>query len=89
MTGLFVANALPFRHRREGGTRLIIGGHGFHGYDLQVTLDRNECRIQSASGSEIPCLVPKASEDSTSVDLRVSSNGIESVSKNAVLYLSR
>lgn len=86
-TGLFAANAIPFRHGRAGGTRLIIGGWGFAN-GVAVKVGAKTCAIVRVSATEIVCKVPKYSGGSNSVSVTVSLNGAQTVMTKAVLYMS-
>lgn len=85
-SGLFVANAVPFRHGRAGGTKLILGGWGFE-KGVSVKVGAKECAVVSVSASEIVCTVPAFSGSGNSVDVSVSQGGFSSQLSKAVLYM--
>lgn len=85
--GLFVANAVPLRHGREGGKVLTVGGWGF-GSGTRVFVGSQECVIQNIFPKEILCIVPAFVDDSELVDVKVERNGVDSVLPGAVMYMS-
>lgn len=56
--GLFISNALPWRHGRAGGSMLTIGGWGFK-ESAKVLVGGSDCPIVRRTSSEIVCKVPK------------------------------
>lgn len=84
--GLFVAGAVPFRHGRQGGTGLDIGGSNF-GTLPTVTVGGKSCTVTSSSGSEIRCTVP-ASNVGGLVSVEVNAlEGGSAVLNDAILYM--
>lgn len=87
-SGLFIVNALPFRHGRAGGTVLTIGGWGFV-EGLSANVDGLPCGIESFSSTEIRCTVPAFDGPSNApVDVVVAIGGLTSILTGAVLYMS-
>lgn len=86
-TGLFVVNAVPFRHGRKGGTTVVIGGWGFkHG--LSVTVGNNACVVSARTNSELKCTVPPYKEGPFRVEVTVSVGASTSTLTNAILYMT-
>lgn len=84
--GLFVSNALPFRHGRKGGTLLQIGGWGFT-ENATVSVGNSNCEVIAASSSEIVCQVPPLQGDKLLADVQVSVTSAKSTLEAAVLYM--
>lgn len=85
--GLFVRNALPFRHGRRGGGRLVVGGSGFE-EGASVLVGNGDCAVIHLSGSEIVCRVPPKGGGGNAVSVTVSLNGVSSQLSKAVLYMN-
>lgn len=81
----FVAGAIPYRHGRSGGTKIVIGGGNF-GSSPSVTIGGATCDIVSISNIEITCIVPAGSAGPKT--LSVSSAGQTIDLPKAVLYMS-
>lgn len=86
-TGLMVANAVPFRHGRSGGTKIIIGGWGFES-GVAAFIGGKACPIVKHSDTEITCTVPPFAGGSELVSVRVTVGSVENVLPGAVLYMS-
>lgn len=90
--GLFVTNAIPFRHGRGGGTLLRIGGWGFQSSSSSssavVSVGGKNCPVVSISETEIVCTVPPYSGGSGSVDVSVTVGVSSNTLPKAVLYMS-
>lgn len=86
--GLFVINALPFRHGRKGGSRITIGGWGF-GKGMRVLIGRRPCVViqKKLSAREVVCIVPSGIGLKGPQELVVQRNGRNSVLSKAVLYM--
>lgn len=85
--GLEVINALPFRHGKQGGTLIRIGGSGFS-QKSTVFIGSKPCKIKSISSTVIACTVPAANRGGQSVSLEVRSNGESQTLSKAVLYMN-
>lgn len=83
---LYVANAVPWRHGKAGGTNVIIGGQNF-GSSPTVTIDGATCEITASSDTEITCTVPAVTTGGLK-DLEVSADGVSVLLPEAVLYMS-
>lgn len=87
--GIFVSNAIPFRHGRAGGTLIRIGGWGFQSATpVTVTIGGVNSQIVDTTDSEIVCKVPPFSGSGELKDVVVSVGGVSSVLEKAVLYMS-
>ncbi|PXF47727.1 hypothetical protein BWQ96_02409 [Gracilariopsis chorda] len=83
---LYVANAIPWRHGKAGGTKVMVGGQNF-GTSPTVTIDGATCDVTASSDTEITCIVPAASSGGLK-DLEVSSDGVSVILPEAVLYMN-
>lgn len=86
-----VVNAMPWRHRRNGGTRMTIGGWGFDGIDLKVTVGGKTCSGMKVNTkkTELSCVVPKRPVANTaSYDIVVSQMGMQKKLTKALLYMN-
>lgn len=86
-SGLFAANAVPFRHGRAGGTRIVIGGWGFTN-KANVQVGKKNCVLLRVSATEIVCKVPRHTGGVNSVRVRVTVGRIHSDIPKAVLYMA-
>ena len=84
--GVFVAGAMPFRHGKNGGTKIVIGGRNF-GSSPKVKIGAANCAVTKASNTEITCVVPRNSAGAKSVTVTSSSGGSSSLA-GAVLYMN-
>lgn len=82
--GVFVINAVPFRHGKAGGTNIVIGGVGF-GAVPSVTIGGKGCAVVRSSDKEIVCKVPSGQGKK---DVVVTADGGSSTLENGVLYMS-
>lgn len=84
---IFVANAVPFRHGRQGGSRIRVGGWCFS-QNARVLIAGQNCEIDEVWETEISCVVPDFQGDSDgAVDVAVEADGGRSVLPKAVLYM--
>lgn len=86
-TGLFIANALPFRHGRRGGTPITIGGWGFK-QGATASVGGKVCKIVNIQARQIICTVPAWSGGSRLVAVIVKVGGQQSTLDEAVRYMS-
>lgn len=87
--GVFASNAVPFRHGRNGGTLIRIGGWGFlSNSNASVTVGTKNCPVVELTENEIVCSVPSNLGGSDSVDVTVSVGSATSSLPNAVLYMN-
>lgn len=86
-TGVMVVNALPFRHGKAGGTRILIGGWGF-AEGAAAFIGGKACATVERTETQISCVVPSHGGGSLSVDVKVTVGASESVLTDAVLYMS-
>eukprot|EP00178_Gracilaria_changii_P027577 TRINITY_DN88_c0_g2_i1.p1 TRINITY_DN88_c0_g2~~TRINITY_DN88_c0_g2_i1.p1 ORF type:complete len:1049 (+),score=148.56 TRINITY_DN88_c0_g2_i1:203-3349(+) len=84
-SGVYLANAVPWRHGRGGGTSVIIGGQNL-GDTPSVTVGGSACTVTSSSGTEITCTVPAAGPGLK--DIVVSSGGSSATLPKALLYMN-
>lgn len=87
---MVVMGAMPFRHGREGGGVLRIGGMFFGQEVMEVKVGGKECELKSVSKNWICCTMPKAGagEAGKVVDIEVLKKGGESeVLKRGVWYM--
>ncbi|PXF40247.1 hypothetical protein BWQ96_10051 [Gracilariopsis chorda] len=85
-SGVYVANAVPWRHGKGGGTKVVIGGKNF-GSSPSVSIGGSTCSVTANSETEITCTVPSSS--SGLKDLVVtSSTGVSSTLPKAILYMN-
>lgn len=85
--GLFIVNAVPWRHGRNGGRILSVGGWGFES-GAKVFVGSKPCEVKSLTAREIECVVPAFGSGSQLVDVKVEQGFIESTLPRAVLYMS-
>lgn len=85
-TGLFISNALPFRHGQKGGTTVIIGGWGFQD-GVSVLVGTNKCEILKIDSETIACKVPPLNNGKLLVDVKVSLGMKSSILPKALLYM--
>lgn len=85
--GLFVANALPFRHGKTGGTKVIIGGWGFS-KDTSVMIGGKICATSQRSDREIVCTVPRFEQGSNPADIVVEAGGLRTKLSRSILYMA-
>ncbi|CAN8073805.1 unnamed protein product [Agarophyton chilense] len=81
-TNLYLANAVPWRHGKNGGTTVIIGGQNF-GQSPSVTVGGSSCPVTANTDTEITCVVPASSSGPKSII--VSSGGSSATLFNALL----
>eukprot|EP00178_Gracilaria_changii_P027565 TRINITY_DN88_c0_g1_i1.p1 TRINITY_DN88_c0_g1~~TRINITY_DN88_c0_g1_i1.p1 ORF type:complete len:1061 (+),score=165.22 TRINITY_DN88_c0_g1_i1:929-4111(+) len=82
--GVYVANAIPWRHGKGGGTSVVIGGQNF-GTNPSVTIGGSACSVTAKSASEITCTVPSSS--SGLKDLIVTTVAGSGTLPKAILYM--
>lgn len=85
--GFSIVNALPFRHGRRGGTKLMVGGWGFQ-QGVKVFVGGKVCPVTLVSAKEITCTVPALSGSSQLVPVSVNMDGEKNTLDAAVLYMS-
>lgn len=90
--GWHVVNALPWRHGRNGGTRVTIGGWGFADKDeVRVSIGGAACTaVQvNAKGTEVSCRTPsRPGSGQGPYDVTVTQNGASKTLSKAVLYMN-
>lgn len=86
-TGLFISNALPFRHGRGGGTPITIGGWGFK-QGVKAFIGRKLCKIDNVQPRQLVCTVPAWTTGSRLVEVSVKIGNQESTLNEAVRYMS-
>lgn len=87
--GVFVSNAVPFRHGRAGGTLIRIGGWGYQSASpVTVSIGGANCQVVDTSDIEIVCKVPSFSGGNELKDITVTVGSVSSTLTGAVLYMS-
>eukprot|EP00178_Gracilaria_changii_P005771 TRINITY_DN1967_c0_g1_i1.p1 TRINITY_DN1967_c0_g1~~TRINITY_DN1967_c0_g1_i1.p1 ORF type:complete len:1431 (-),score=208.29 TRINITY_DN1967_c0_g1_i1:2700-6992(-) len=83
---LYVSNAIPWRHGKAGGTKVIVGGKNF-GMSPSVTIGGSPCPLVSSSDTQITCTVPSSSTGGLK-DLVVDADGVSVTLPEAVMYMT-
>lgn len=87
--GVFVSNAIPFRHGRAGGTIVRIGGWGYlSATPVVVSIGGIGSQVLDVSDTEIVCKVPPFSSGGELKDIVVTVGASVSSLENAILYMS-
>ncbi|CAN8070655.1 unnamed protein product [Agarophyton chilense] len=83
--GIYIANAVPWRHGKAGGTSVVIGGQNF-GASPSVTIAGSPCPVSTSSDKEIICKVPSSSAGLK--DVVVNTSAGSATLSNAILYMN-
>ncbi|CAN8073807.1 unnamed protein product [Agarophyton chilense] len=83
---LYVSNAMPWRHGKAGGTKVLIGGKNF-GASPVVTIDGSPCAVVASSETQITCTVPPSGSGGLK-DLAVAANGVSVTLPDAIMYMT-
>lgn len=86
VAGLFIAGAVPFRHGKQGGTKIVIGGSNF-GVMASVMIGTKKCAVTKSANTEIICTVPAHSGGLQSLTVTTSTSE-KAVLADAVLYMN-
>lgn len=82
-------NALPYRHGRQGGTPMMVGGYGFkQAASISVMVGSAQCVVSSVTDAAVTCTVPPASFPGERADVTIDVDGVENVLQGAVLYMN-
>lgn len=87
---LTIVGVWPWRHRREGGSKIYIGGYNFAD-DARVYINGVSCPLiqDGRSDREITCVVPRKSGTRHLVDIKIIQTGEETQLPNAILYTTQ
>lgn len=84
--GPSVVAAVPFRHGKDGGSTVIIGGYNF-GDDVTVAVGGKNCAVVKKSAKSVTCTVPAGTAGAL-VDVAVTTGGVTAVSSKGLWYMS-
>lgn len=85
-----VTAAVPFRHGKDGGTLVQIGGYNFGDSGATVTIGGNDCPVISQTTRSIVCTVPAARSPGALVNIAVTvdgDTGLSAVAKKGLWYM--
>ncbi|PXF41700.1 Bile salt-activated lipase [Gracilariopsis chorda] len=85
-SGVYAANAVPWRHGKGGGTKVVIGGKNF-GSNPSVSIGGSTCSVTANSETEITCTVPSSSSGLKDLVVTSSTGGSSTLPK-AILYMN-